>query len=149
MPIFLPDVNVWIGLAVIEHAQHGEAIAWFESTSSDPASGNNLAFCRVTQMGFLRLLTNQPVMKGDALTPRAAWRCLDRVYKETAPIFAPEPTLLEGAWRGITWGSAKKGRNLWTDAYLAAFAQISGFTFVTFDRGVSQYKNAPILILDA
>jgi predicted nucleic acid-binding protein len=35
MPLFLPDVNVWIGLAVIEHAQHREAIRWFESASGE------------------------------------------------------------------------------------------------------------------
>ena len=142
MPIFLPDVNVWIGLAVIEHAQHRQALRWFESTS-----GDTLAFCRVTQMGFLRLLTNPHVMKSDALTPQAAWRCLDRVYQETAPIFAPEPTLLETAWRGIT-SDPKPGPNPWTDAYLAAFAQLSGFTFVTFDRGVPRFKKTSLRILD-
>jgi len=146
MATFLPDVNVWIALAVIEHAQHREAIRWFES-----APGDTLAFCRVTQMGFLRLLTNRHVMKGDELTPRAAWQCLDRVCQAATPIFASEPALLETAWRSVTWdlrGDTKAGPNLWTDAYLAAFAQISGFTFVTFDRRVT-HKNTAIRILDA
>lgn len=147
MATFLPDVNVWIALAVIEHTQHREAIGWFESTP-----GDRLAFCRVTQMGFLRLLTNPHVMQGAELTLRAAWRCLDRVYKATSPIFAAEPALLETAWRGATRdlrGDAKAGPNLWTDAYLAAFAQISGFIFVTFDRRVPAYRNTAIRILEA
>ena len=96
MSVFLPDINVWIGLTVIEHEQHLEAIRWFES-----ATGDTLAFCRVTQMGFLRLLTNTHVMKGDALTPQAAWRRLDHVWRAVNPVFAPEPALLETAWRGI------------------------------------------------
>jgi hypothetical protein len=140
---FLPDVNVWIGLAVIEHEQHGQAIRWFESTA-----GHNLAFCRVTQMGFLRLLTNAHVMKSDQLTPEAAWRRLDRVYREVHPIFAPEPELLEKTWRGIT-SEPKAGSNLWTDAYLAAFAQTTGYTLVTFDRGVSRHRKTSVRILDS
>jgi toxin-antitoxin system PIN domain toxin len=140
---FLPDVNVWVALAVIEHEQHRQAAEWFESIA-----GHDLAFCRVTQMGFLRLLTNSHVMKGDQLTPEAAWQCLDRVYREVEPVFVAEPEHLEKAWRGIT-GAPKAGPNLWTDGYLAAFAQTTGYTFVTFDRGVSRYKKTPVRILDS
>jgi toxin-antitoxin system PIN domain toxin len=142
MSVFLPDINVWIALTVVEHDQHPEAIRWFDSTSSD-----SLAFCRVTQMGFLRLLTNTHVMKGDALTPQAAWRRLDHVGRAVHPVFAPEPALLETAWRGSTSGP-KTGPNVWTRAYLAAFARLPGFTFVTFDRGVAQYRNTVVRILD-
>jgi len=140
---FLPDVNVWIGLAVIEHEQHRQAIQWFESTS-----GHSLAFCRVTQMGFLRPLTNRHVMQGDELSPAAAWRRLDGVYRAVGPLFAPEPELLEKTWRGIT-SRSNAGPNLWTDAYLAAFAEITGYTLVTFDRGVSRYKRTAVRILDS
>jgi predicted nucleic acid-binding protein len=40
---------------------------------------------------------------------------------------------------------SRVGTNLWTDAYLAAFALISGFTFVTFDRGIERSKNTAVL----
>lgn len=143
MAIYLPDVNVWIALSVIEHAHHRQALRWFESTD-----GHTLAFCRVTQMGFLRLLTNPHVMKNDALTPRAAWQCLDEVYRAIGPILAPEPELLETAWRGTT-SSPKAGPNLWMDAYLAAFAQLAGFTFVTFDRGAARHASAAVKIPDS
>ncbi len=140
---FLPDVNVWIALAVIEHEQHEPAIRWFESTA-----GADLAFCRVTQMGFLRLLTNTHVMKGDQLTQKGAWSRLDAVYREVRPLFAAEPELLERTWRGLS-STPGSGVNLWTDAYLAAFAQVTGYVFVTFDRGVSRFRKTPVRILDA
>jgi hypothetical protein len=41
------------------------------------------------------------------------------------------------------------GHNFWTDAYLAGFAEASGFTLVTFDQGFRQYKNAPLKILSS
>lgn len=142
MAIFLLDVNVWIALSIIEHPHHKPALRWFETTA-----GDTLAFCRVTQMGYLRLLTNQHVMKQDALTPGDAWQCLDEVYRAIRPILAPEPELLDTIWRGMT-SSPKAGPNLWTDAYLAAFAQVAGFTFVTFDRGAARHHKTAVKVLD-
>jgi toxin-antitoxin system PIN domain toxin len=138
---FLPDVNVWIALAVIEHQHHEQAANWFESIGDD-----DLAFCRVSQMGLLRLLTNSHVMKGDQFTPSGAWHLSDRLFEEAKAVFEPEPEQLEEVWRGVT-GTSKPESNLWTDAYLAAFAQAMGFTLVTFDRGVSRYKKTRVKIL--
>jgi toxin-antitoxin system PIN domain toxin len=66
---YLADVNVWIALAVVGHMHHSVALAWFE----EPQTGQIL-FSRVTQMGFLRLLTNREVMGPNILTPADAWR---------------------------------------------------------------------------
>jgi predicted nucleic acid-binding protein len=46
----LPDVNVWLALTIAEHVHHAPAKRWFESQEHE-----QIAFCRVTQMGFLRL----------------------------------------------------------------------------------------------
>ncbi len=138
---FLADVNVWLALAIIEHKHHEQAIEWFESIS-----GNTLAFCRVTQMAFLRLLTNVHVMNGDQLTPDAAWRILDRVYREIGPVFVDEPDQVDKTWRGFTL-AIKVSSSSWTDAYLAAFAQASGYTLVSFDRGMSRFRKTSVQIL--
>jgi predicted nucleic acid-binding protein len=37
--------------------------------------------------------------------------------------------------------------NVWSDAYLAAFAQAADFEVVTFDKGFMQYKNVRVAIL--
>ena len=54
---YLPDVNVWIALAVSGQVHHRTASVWLEE-----AGDEIITFCRVTQLGFLRLLTNQRVM---------------------------------------------------------------------------------------
>jgi hypothetical protein len=56
MIISLPDVNIWIALAAESHVHHVPARDWF-TTQQD----TYLAFCHVTQMGLLRLLTNSNV----------------------------------------------------------------------------------------
>jgi predicted nucleic acid-binding protein len=55
---YLPDVNVWIALAAERHIHHLPARQWFNAIGDE-----RLAFCRITQLGFLRLLTNKHVMR--------------------------------------------------------------------------------------
>jgi hypothetical protein len=38
---------------------------------------DEVVFCRITEMGFLRLLTNRRVMGEDAVNPKAAWKIYD------------------------------------------------------------------------
>jgi predicted nucleic acid-binding protein len=65
--ICLPDVNLWIGLTSNRHIHHAQAKAWLESME-----GARIAFCRITELGLLRLLTNQHVMGEEVLAPRPA-----------------------------------------------------------------------------
>lgn len=138
---YLPDVNVWIALAVAEHVHHAQATAWAEAAASDL-----VAFCRVTQMGFLRLLTNRQVMGGNELTAARAWSLLDSFYQDAGIVFLKEPAGLEAQWRALTKHS-QAGSKVWTDAYLAAFAGAAEHTLVTFDAGFRRYKHARIQVL--
>jgi uncharacterized protein len=63
--IYLPDVNVWIALAADKHVHHNVAKHWFMNIQAD-----RVLFCRITQLGFLRLLTNRHVMGEEVLIPR-------------------------------------------------------------------------------
>jgi predicted nucleic acid-binding protein len=58
--ICLPDVNLWIALTSNRHLNHTRAKAWLEGME-----GVRIAFCRITELGLLRLLTNQHVMGED------------------------------------------------------------------------------------
>jgi toxin-antitoxin system PIN domain toxin len=136
----LPDVNVWIALTVAEHVHHGPAKQWFESHEHE-----QIAFCRVTQMGFLRLLTNPRVM-GEALTPERAWNVLDAVCRDDRIFFSAEPPGLEAIFREST-RRRQGGVNFWTDAYLSAFASAAGFTLVTFDAGYARHKGVRVQLL--
>ena len=64
----LADVNVWIALAAEKHVHHPAARAWFSNLTDE-----RLAFCRFTQVGFLRLLTNRHVMQEEVMSPDQAW----------------------------------------------------------------------------
>ncbi len=124
--IFLRDVN-----------------AWLESTASD-----ELAFCRVTQMGFLRLLTNSHVMKADCLTPNAAWRLFDRLCQETGAHIAAEPEEAVKLWRSYTSGTGTNP-NGWTDAWIVAFSEARSFTVVSFDKGLVRLAKTRARLLKA
>src|SRR6185295_15746537 len=104
------------------------------------------AFCRVTQMTFLRLLTNKTVMGSHVLSPASAWEKAEEFLALPEVELVSEPHGLEESWQTF----ATLGRlspNLWTDAYLAAFAKCAGLRLVTFDQGFSRLPNIDSLIL--
>jgi len=137
----LPDVNVWVALAVAEHVHHRAAKAWLDAAQDD-----TVAFCRVTQMGFLRLLCNPRAMAEDVLTPARAWRALDAFCVDSRILIAAEPPGLEASWRALTTPRAP-GANFWTDAYLAAFASAAGHTLITFDKGFRRFDKLRLRLL--
>lgn len=64
---YLPDVNVWIALAAERHTLHRAARNWFSNLQDE-----KLAFCRLTQLGFLRLVNNKHVMQEEVMRPNEA-----------------------------------------------------------------------------
>lgn len=142
---YLADVNVWIALAYDEHVHHETALEWFATTKSD-ATLHQITFCRVTEMGLLRLLTNTHVMRADVRSPAAAWAALHTFYQDPRVQFMAEPEGLEASWR-IATRHHYSGVNFWTDAYLSAFAEKAGYTLVTFDRGFRRYSGLKVEFL--
>ena len=126
--ICLPDVNFWLALISRRHVHNGAAVQGFAQLSPDDA-----VMCRITQMGLLRLLTNARVMGEDVLTQSAAWDVYRRLMSDSRVRFLPEPPGLESAWRRLT-RKAQPSTNAWTDAYLLAFAEVSGLQVATFDQ---------------
>jgi len=87
-------------------------------------------------MGLLRLLSNPAIMRDDAIDRSQAWRTYDQLWADERVLWADEPAELDAVWRTI---SARDDRShkLWTDDYLAAFAQVSDATLVTLNRKIS------------
>jgi toxin-antitoxin system PIN domain toxin len=131
---YLPDVNVWIALVVGEHIHNASAREWIDGVE------DNIVFCRVTQMGFLRLLTNARVMGPDVLDAMRAWVTFDSTLSDSRISHIEEPPGLEHHWR-LRTNHEKPGSNWWTDSYLAAFASAAGFTLVTFDAQLARRKD--------
>lgn len=71
-PSILADVNVWLATLVESHPHHAAARRWWREDVL--ADGRRPVFCRVTQLGLLRLLTNEQVMGPNRRSLAAAWR---------------------------------------------------------------------------
>ena len=138
----LPDVNVWLALAFPAHAHHAAARAWFDAGPAD----RPCHFCRVTQQGFLRLANNPAVFPHAAVTQDRAWALYDDFLALPRVGFGPEPAGLDPVWRGFTSGAAFSPQ-VWTDAYLAAFAVAGGYLVVTFDAGFARFVGAAVTTL--
>lgn len=137
----LCDVSFLFVLANDWHAQHSEARRWIETIED----AGELIVCRVAQMGFLRLLTNNKAMLGNPLSVQSAWQIYDTLMlDERFTYWEVEPTQLEKVWRISTmaWNSTKA----WTDAYLAAFAIASNLAVVTFDSDFKRFEHLQTII---
>ena len=142
MKSFFPDVNVWIALAYGGHQHHAEAVDWFESLDSE-----TVCFCRFTQLGFLRLLTQPTVMHEDVRTQKQAWQAYDVITQDGRVIFQAEADgdQVDFFLRKLT-SSGRPSAKQWPDAYLAAFAHAAELTLVTFDRGLHGMAAESILL---
>jgi hypothetical protein len=127
-----PDVNVWLALSTPGHEHFSVAWNWYQSLESNAI----LHFCRITQLGLLRLLTTQSVMGRETLTQAEAWRAYDRWLVDADAKFVAEPTALNESFRRRTQASQASPKE-WSDAYLAAFAETASLTLVTFDRALA------------
>lgn len=122
-----PDVNVWLALASPEHVHHGLARRWWEGETG------HIGFSRISQLGFLRLMTTAAAMNGKPLTMTDAWRVHDRLFEDDRVAFVPEPVDIEARFREYASGEAASPKLL-ADAWLLAFAYTAGGTLVTFDQ---------------
>ena len=126
---YLPDVNLWIALAAERHTLHRAARRWFSNLQDE-----KFAFCRLTQLGFLRLLTNKHVMQEEVMKPKEAWEAYRVLRLDRRIGYVAEPHDLLETWQAFTEG-VLSSPNLWTDAYLCAFAQAGRLTLVPSTRG--------------
>jgi len=136
-----PDVNVWIALTYRGHKHYGPARSWLDSLPDD----SELCFCRLTQLGFLRLLTTSAVMGNRVLSQAAAWEAYDDWLENGHAAYAEEPPSLEKIFRSISrsWQAAPKD---WADSYVCAFAQASGLQLVTFDQTLHHRTDGSVLL---
>jgi toxin-antitoxin system PIN domain toxin len=142
----LADVNLWLATILEDHPHHGAAGAWWRT--HDEASRGPVAFCRLTQLGLLRLLTHHRVMGPARLTHGEAWRTCGALLAQSAVSLEPEPEGLDD----LLASSCRDGASTpgwWSDAYLAAFARAAGARLATFDRGFERFAGLELDLLRA
>jgi toxin-antitoxin system PIN domain toxin len=136
----LPDINVWVAMHHQRHAHHRVAEAWFNGLDEE-----TFVFCRQTQLGFFRLLTNPAVMGDETVTQQQCWAIYEEWLAEGRAVLQAEPPGIEPAIRARTL-ALEPAHKTWLDAYLAAFAEAAGLTLVTFDRALAaKVKGAVVL----
>lgn len=140
--MILPDINVWLALAFESHMHHASAKLWFDAIPDSEV----VAFCRLTQQGFLRLATNPKVFGDEAVSLVDAWKLFDILLSDPRVRFAEEPVGIESCWRNYT-ARQTFSTKVWSDAYLAAFARTADFKLVTFDQGFVQFADLDCTIL--
>lgn len=137
-----PDVNVWLALSYQRHVHYSPARAWFERLEDDARA----CFCRLTQIGLLRLLTTVAVMgEEEVLSQAGAWQVYDSWLADDRVLFLEEPPNLERGFR-IFSRQQRPAPKDWFDSYLCAFAETAGLRLVTFDRAFIA-KTGDLLVL--
>jgi toxin-antitoxin system PIN domain toxin len=138
---FLADLNVVFPLLVSRHQHRDKALEWFDSTDA-----GDVVLSRLVRLGSLRLLCNSAVMGPDVLQPKAALEALELFEADERIVLLHEPDGLDGTLKKLA-APCTTTPNLWTDAYLAAFATIAELKLVSFDRGFSKFDGLDVLLL--
>jgi len=84
-------------------------------------------------------------MGDEALTLRACWQIFGRWAGTGQVRWAIEPPELEEALRARTTANSIAPK-VWTDAYLAAFAETANLTLVTFDKALAEKAKGALLL---
>ena len=102
----LLDVNVWLALTDERHVHHQAARVYWNEQRAD-----HIAFCRVTMLALLRLVTHPKVMSGVPFTHDEAWN-IYRTYRNLPIVrFLPEANTLETTLASLT---LKRKMEIWS-----------------------------------
>jgi len=138
MTLFFPDINVWLALSVSSHVHSRDAWTWLEALS--PRA--RVILSRYTQLGLLRLLTNQAVMGEQVLTIRKAWIVYERWLKDPRIEFQAESGNFDTTFREAMAPLDSKPASKWVgDCYLLAHARENNAVLVTCDRALLEYAD--------
>lgn len=123
----------------MEHDHRVAAKRWWTTYEG------SIAFCRLSQLGLLRLLTNAAFMAGKPLNNLQALEVYDRFFEDSRVIFVSEMPDVERQFRRNSAATTASPK-LWADSWLLAFAQTAGGTLVTFDRALAARSSQCLLL---
>jgi toxin-antitoxin system PIN domain toxin len=132
----LLDVNALVSLVWDSHIHHARMRAWF-----DDRAGAGWATCPVTEMGFVRVSSNQHVLPAaigvrQALDVLDALRALPGHRFLSDDVSAVDPDV-----------PAISGHRQLTDAHLLTLARRHGVRMVTFDAGLAHLGGVDVELL--
>jgi toxin-antitoxin system PIN domain toxin len=124
----LLDVNVLVALFDPTHVHHEAAHAWFGA-----ARDSGWATCPITELGFVRVLSN-PAYSGRRTAALDAAQRLARFAASGGHVFWQDAASLRDD-RAFDLARVRGHRQL-TDLYLLAAAVANGGALATFDRTI-------------
>lgn len=136
----LLDVNLWLALADGNHVHHARAVAYWMHESAE-----EMAFCRVTMLGFLRLSTHPKVLSRP-LSAEEAWSQYRQYRVEDGICWIEDSESLDADFVQVADRVALP-QHLWTDAYLAALSVCRGCRIVSFDEDFRRFPGVDFLHL--
>ncbi len=136
---FLCDVNLLVAFVIDAHEHSASATAWLDTIQRRQA----IHVCRVSQLGFLRLITSPRIFADRALKPVDAWIAYDMMMRDDRFAFIEEPKALRSSFREFS-DSLQKGAMIGTDVYLAAFAHAADLQIATFDSGFRRFAGLSV-----
>ena len=128
MKAALLDINILTALIWPTHEHHDVAHRWFGGRAGAP-----WATCPLTQLGFVRLVSN-PAFSRDALSPMEALALLAENLAHPAHEFWTDSLQVPQAVKRVE--TRVQGYKQLTDAYLLALAYRRKGVLATFDRGL-------------
>jgi predicted nucleic acid-binding protein len=121
---------------VLAHPHNELAWKWKTLLPAD----DRVIFSRYTQLGLLRLLTNNVVMGDQTLTLGQAWAVYDRWLADPRVELCPDPRQMEEYFRLATEPFAAKAASKWVgDRWLLAFAKATHSRLITFDQALCEF----------
>lgn len=119
--IYLLDVNALVALGFLSHQFHQRVAAWVRATPN-----LSLATCSITELGFVRILTQAPAY---GLTISQAQTLLLRLKKTSVLKFSFIPDTHDASQLPAWVKTAKQV----TDGHLAELADANGAVLATLD----------------
>ena len=129
MKAYLLDVNVLVALLWPSHDRHDVAIQWFVRHRA-----KGWATCPLTQLGFVRVVSN-PAFSRDAVLPTEAAALLEANTAAEDHTFWPDNLSFADASSHV--GVRLAGHQQVTDAYLLGLAIRHDGVLATLDAGIA------------
>ncbi len=124
----LPDVNLLVALADMDHQHHSRAMAWVDGLGTD-----GWATCAITENGMVRIVSQSSYPH--AVSPLTATRILEATCRGTDHEYWPCDVTIRDA--NVIDRERVLGPRQVTDVYLLALAVAHGGQLVTFDHGIT------------
>lgn len=132
MKAYFPDINVLIAAAREDHSTHEAAKAWLAQAATDSRNGAcKIALPMLVVSGFVRLVTHPKIMNPPN-TPDEALAYI-KALLDVLQITVSEAQTW-GPFQSLVSRLQLAGNDV-PDAWLASYAESTGASVVTFDKG--------------